>query len=489
MVSRSNRSHQSHHTGNHKKLSIINSILLVLFTVLSAVTLFFVFAYDFLAFRGLNVIAAVVLIAVVLLSLVLILKKRASKFTFILLLLGSLAASGALYFLKSAIDMSDRMNQTASYSEVKMSIVVPKDSSVSKVADLKSVLAPTGNDGTNIASLISKIQTDEGVNLTTEATDSYQSAYQSLQEDSSKAMVLNSAYNELLSQTDENYKDKLKTIYSYTIKQKVASAKKKANRNVFNLYISGIDSYGSISSVSRSDVNIIMTVNRKTNKILLTTTPRDSYVPIADGGNNQKDKLTHAGIYGIDSSIHTLENLYDIDIDYYARINFTSFITLVDLLGGIEVYNDQAFTSHIGHYDFPVGKLKLNSEKALAFVRERYSLEAGDNDRGKNQEKVIAAIVDKLSSMKAVSNYNSIIKGLGKSIQTNMSLNTMMSLVNSQLESGSKYTVKSQALTGTGSTGELTSYAMPNASLYMLSIDESSLAKAKDAINDTMDGK
>lgn len=162
--------------------------------------------------------------------------------------------------------MSDRMNQTASYSEVKMSVVVPKDSSVSKVADLKSVLAPTGNDGTNIASLISKIQTDEGVNLTTEATDSYQSAYQSLQEDSSKAMVLNSAYNELLSQTDENYKDKLKTIYSYTIKQKVASAKKKANRDVFNLYISGIDSYGSISSVSRSDVNIIMTVNRKTKR-------------------------------------------------------------------------------------------------------------------------------------------------------------------------------------------------------------------------------
>lgn len=116
-----------------------------------------------------------------------------------------------------------------------------------------------------------------------------------------------------------------------------------------------------------------MTVNRDTNKILLTTTPRDAYVKIADGGNNQYDKLTHAGVYGVDASIHTLENLYNIKIDYYTRINFTSFLKLIDLLGGVEVYNEQEFTSMHGKYHFSIGKVKLDFDKALGFVREIFS--------------------------------------------------------------------------------------------------------------------
>ncbi|EHJ51752.1 LCP family protein [Streptococcus macacae] len=488
MVNGSTRSSKSSHSGKQKQLGLINGFFLLLFVILSAVTLFFIFSYQILDFRKLNIILAFVLLLIAGITGTLIIRKKAPKTTFAVLLLSSLAMAVGIYYLKSAVDTSNYMNNTAKYVETEMSVVAAKDSDVSKLSDLNSVLAPTDSDGSNIAALLSKIKSDKGLDLTTEEAESYQAAYQAVLQDKSKAMVLNSAYGELLSQSDDNYKSKLKTLYTFKIKQKVASANKKANSDVFNVYISGIDTYGSISSVSRSDVNIIMTVNRKTNKILLTTTPRDAYVPIADGGNNQKDKLTHAGIYGVDASIHTLEKLYDIDIDYYARINFTSFLKLVDLLGGIDIDNDQAFNSHIDHYDFPKGRLHLDSKKALAFVRERYSLEQGDNDRGKNQEKVISAIVDKLTSLNAVSNYNSIIKGLSKSIQTNMSLNTLMSLVNSQLESNSKYTVTSQALTGTGSTGELKSYAMPNSSLYMLSIDDSSLSKAKKAIKETMDG-
>ena len=231
-----------------------------------------------------------------------------------------------------------------------------------------------------------------------------------------------------------------------------------------------------------------MTVNRKTKRVLLTTTPRDAYVPIADGGADQPDKLTHAGIYGIDASVHTLEKLYGIDIQYYVRLNFTSFLKLIDLLGGVDVYNDQEFTSLHGNYHFKVGNVHLNSEQALGFVRERYSLTGGDNDRGKNQEKVIAAVIKKLTSTDALKNYNSIISGLQDSVQTNMSLETMMNLVNTQLETGGNYTVTSQALTGNGKTG-LPSYAMPEAALYMLEVDPASLAQMKSEIQTVMEGK
>ncbi len=223
----------------------------------------------------------------------------------------------------------------------------------------------------------------------------------------------------------------------------------------------------------------------------MTTTPRDSYVQIPDGGANQYDKLTHAGIYGVETSEKTLENLYGIDINYYARINFTTFMNLIDAIGGVTVYNDQAFTSYTNsNYSFEVGNVNLSSgEEALAFVRERYSLDNGDYDRGNNQIKVVQAIVNKLTSLSSITNYSTIISTLQDSIQTDMSLDTMMSLANAQLDSGKKFTITSQEVTGTGSTGELTSYAMPTASLYMIQLDDASVASASQAIKDVMEGK
>ena len=199
--------------------------------------------------------------------------------------------------------------------------------------------------------------------------------------------------------------------------------------------------------------------------------------------------MTHAGIYGVETSEKTLENLYGIDIDYYARINFTSFLNLIDAIGGVTVYNDQAFTSLHGNYDFEVGDITLNSDEALGFVRERYSLDNGDYDRGKNQLKVIQAIINKLTSFSSISNYSSIMSTLQDSVQTDMPLDTMMDLANTQLDSGKKFTITSQEVTGTGSTGELTSYAMPTASLYMIQLDDASVASASQAIKDVMEGK
>ena len=447
------------------------------------------FNYNFLSFRFLNIIITIGLLVVLAISIFLQKTKKSPLVTTVVLVIFSLVSLVGIFGFKQMIDITNRMNQTAAFSEVEMSIVVPKESDIKDVSQLTSVQAPTKVDKNNIETLMSALKKDKKVDVKVDDVASYQEAYDNLKSGKSKAMVLSGSYASLLESVDSNYASNLKTIYTYKIKKKNNNSAKQVDSKVFNIYISGIDTYGSISTVSRSDVNIIMTVNMNTHKILLTTTPRDAYVKIPGGGANQYDKLTHAGIYGVETSEQTLEDLYGIKLDYYARINFTSFLKLIDQLGGVTVHNDQAFTSLHGKFDFPVGDIQMNSEQALGFVRERYSLDGGDNDRGKNQEKVISAIVNKLASLKSVSNFTSIVNNLQDSVQTNISLDTINALANTQLDSGSKFTVTSQAVTGTGSTGQLTSYAMPNSSLYMMKLDNSSVASASQAIKNLMEEK
>lgn len=482
--------HRSRSNDRFDTQMIANGVLLILFALLAGIASYTMYAHNILAFRHVNVIYTAVLVVVFLVCLLLTLFKKGKHLVTVLLVLFSIVVGVSLFAFKSLVDVADNINKTASYSEIEMKVVVPANSSISDVSELTNVQAPTSADESNINALIANIKSEKGVELTVDPVDSYQSAYENLINGSSQAMVLNSSYSNLLELSYNDYESNLKTIYTYKIKKAIEDTAKTTDKNVFNIYISGIDTSGAVSTVSRSDVNLILTVNMNTHKILMTTTPRDSYVRIPDGGADQYDKLTHAGIYGIETSVKTLENLYDIPINYYARLNFTSFVKLINALGGVTVYNDQAFTSLHGNYNFGVGNINLTSgEEALGFVRERYSLEHGDYDRGNNQLKVIQAVVEKLTSFQSVSNYSDVISTLQDSIQTNMPLNTMMSLVNEQLDSGKTFIFSSQEVTGTGSTGQLTSYAMPNASLYMIQLDDASVAKASQAIKNVMEGK
>lgn len=465
----------------------INIALLTIYVLLGGFLLFLIFRHNILAFRYLNVMTAAVVILVALASLLLIIYRKAEKFTIFFLTLAILMSSVSFFALQQFVGFTSHINSTSNYSEYSMSVVVLKDSDVYNVTQLDSVTGPTDTDNENIQKLIADIKASQSKELTVEQSTSYLAAYKSLVSGEAKAIVLNSVFENIIESEYPDYASKIRKIYTKNITKEVAAPKVSKNKS-FNVYVSGIDTYGPISSVSRSDVNILMTVNQDSKKILLTTTPRDSYVPIADGGNNQKDKLTHAGIYGVDSSIHTLENLYGVDINYYVRLNFTSFLKLIDLLGGVDVYNDQEFTSRHGKFHFPVGNVHLDSEQALGFVRERYSLADGDRDRGRNQQKVIVAIIQKLTSTEALKNYSDIIQGLQDSLQTNMPIETMIDLINTQLESGGSYKVNSQDLKGTGRMG-LPSYAMPDSNLYMMEIDDSSLATAKSAIQDVMEGR
>ena len=464
-----------------------NIILLFLYIVLTCFLLFLIFRYHILAVSYINLLLAAIMVFIALVALFLISNRKAKKFTLIMLLLSIVASSLALVGVHQFVSLANHLNATSNYSSYSISVAVLADSEIGNVSQLSSVTAPTKTDAENIKKLLDDIKTSQNKDLKVEDSSSYLAAYKSLLAGETKAIVLNSVFENLIEQEYPEHAKKIKKIYTKELTKTVEAPKSSQNK-AFNIYISGIDTYGPISSVSRSDVNIIMTVNQETKKILLTTTPRDAYVPIADGGNNQNDKLTHAGIYGVDASIHTLENLYGIDLNYYARLNFTSFLKLIDLLGGVDVNNDQEFTLLQGKYHFPVGNVHLDSEQALGFVRERYSLANGDGDRGRNQQKVISAIIQKLTSTEALKNFDGIMESLQDSVQTNMPPETMVSLVNTQLASGGKYTVITRDLKGTGRMG-LPSYAMPDSELYMLEVDPNSLETLKTEIKDIMEGK
>ncbi|HFU4217319.1 TPA: LCP family protein [Streptococcus suis] len=469
------------------RLKIVNYALWFLYIVVLTLSLYMMYRYDILDFRYLNHILAGVSIGILVLTAWLIWRKKARVFTTILLVLSLLVASLGAYGMNEVVRFSNRLNSNSTFSEYEMSVVVPADSDITDISQLSTVTAPADYDQENVTALLDDVTKMKSVQLSTTPTSSYLTAYQSMMNGETQAMVFNGVFTNILESDDPDFSNKVRKLYTFKVTKQVETTVEQASGDSFNIYISGIDTYGPISSVSRSDVNIIMTVHRATHKILLTTTPRDSYVAIADGGQNQYDKLTHAGIYGVNASVHTLENLYGIDISNYIRLNFTSFLQLIDLVGGIDVVNDQEFTSLHGNYHFPVGVVHMNADQALGFVRERYSLANGDNDRGKNQEKVIAAIIKKLSSPDNLSNYQEILAGLEGSIQTDLSLETIMSLVNTQLESGTQFSVTSQALTGTG-RNDLTSYAMPSSQLYMMEINQDSLAQVKSAIQSVLDG-
>ncbi|WP_105159918.1 LCP family protein [Streptococcus suis] len=469
------------------KLKLVNFALWGLYAIILCLFLVTMYRYNILDFRYLNYIVTILLIGVAVLTGLLMWRKKARIFIALVLIFSLVITSVGIYGMQEVVKFSTRLNSNSTFSEYEMSILVPANSEITDVRQVTNVLAPAEYDQDNITALLNDISKMESTQLTTSPTTSYLTAYQAMLNGESQAMIFNGVFTNILENEDPDFSSKVRKIYSFKVTQTVDTATKQVSGDSFNIYISGIDTYGPISSVSRSDVNIIMTINRATHKILLTTTPRDSYVAIADGGQNQYDKLTHAGIYGVNASVHTLENLYGINISNYIRLNFTSFLQLIDLVGGIDVENTQEFTSLHGNYHFPVGRIHMDAEQALGFVRERYSLEGGDNDRGQNQEKVIAALIKKLSSPENLHNYRAILNGLEGSIQTDLSIKTIIELVNTQLESGTQFTVESQALAGSGRT-DLPSYAMPDSQLYMLEINQESLEQAKTAIQSVLDG-
>ncbi len=255
----------------------------------------------------------------------------------------------------------------------------------------------------------------------------------------------------------------------------------------FTIYVSGNDSYGEVALENgRSDVNILLTVNPNTRQVLMTTTPRDYYVelPLGEGC---WDKLTHAGNYGIDCSMQTLEALYDVEIDYYLRVNFSGFESIVNALGGVDVYSDYAFTSLHGDYYFEQGYNEVNGEQALCFVRERYAFEDGDVQRGKNQMAMIRAIMDKAMSPALVTGYLGLMDSVSDSFITNMPKGSISDLVKMQLSEGGSWNVVSNSVNGYVS--EAYTYSDDSQMLSVMLQDEAAVQHAAELIDRCENGE
>ena len=253
----------------------------------------------------------------------------------------------------------------------------------------------------------------------------------------------------------------------------------------FNLFIIGSDSFGTIDKISNSDVNMLMTINPKTNQILLTSIPRDYYVEIYNT-NGGMDKLTHAGYYGVETSVKTIENLLNTEINYYAKVNFTTVIDIVNLIGGIEVYSDYSFSEHaFFKYTYKKGYNKLNGEQALAFARERKSFNGGDRVRGQNQQKVIKAIIDKVTSSTAlISKYSDILSAIEKSFQTNLDDKSITKLVKLQLNKMPSWEIINQSLDGSDSSAY--TYSYPKKQLYVMKPNEETIIEAQNKIKEIL---
>lgn len=250
----------------------------------------------------------------------------------------------------------------------------------------------------------------------------------------------------------------------------------------FNVYISGIDTYGSINNVSRSDVNMLITVNPVAKEILLTNIPRDYYVKLHKNG--EYDKLTHAGIYGINESINTLEDLFDTKINYYVKVNFTTLVDIVDALDGITVDSLYTFTSQDG-YSFVKGSNTLDGKKALSFARERKAFSAGDRTRGENQQRVLTAIINKAISPKIITNYNSLLSSVKGKFITNIDDEDIMKLIKMQLKDNSKWNITSICVNGTDAYEYVYSYN--KSKLYVMKPDYDTVKDAKTKINSVLD--
>lgn len=300
------------------------------------------------------------------------------------------------------------------------------------------------------------------------------------------AIILDEAFRTLIDQDKKSFDDDTRVIYQVLKEEGSVSAKNvDVTQKPFLIYVSGNDQYGDISTISRSDVNMLIAVNPTTHQVLLISIPRDTYYPLHRNG--EYDKFTHAGIYGLQESIDTLQDIMNEEINYYARMNFTSFINIVDAIGGITVNSPSDFTTKIGKYEIKKGENVLDAKQALAFVRERKSFVDGDFARGRNQQRMISAILKKVCSPAILTSFSSVLDTVSESVETNFSTEDINALVQMQLADMPNWDVQSYQIIG--STGMKPCYSSGGRDASVVIPYESSIEKARQYIDDLMAGK
>lgn len=449
-----------------------------------------------LVFLIIGLLVVLLLICRILVSTV----SRVGKFCVgaVLSVLLTVAMGAGFFYLQNALNTVNKI--TGTQMQVShIGVYVRADSSLTSLEELvgKPVGILAAQDRENTDDTLAQIEKNLNATLTKVEYSSMTALAESLLGEQTDAIVLNAALLPVLGETEgfEGFGSQIRELATLRVEKVVqvpvkpsvkpsnGGSEKTEDLDCFVLFLSGVDNEGSISNVSRSDTNILAVVNPATRQILLLSTPRDYYVPLSIS-NGIPDKLTHAGIYGVDVSMDTLAMLYDVPVDYYFRVNFTGFRDVVDALGGVTVNSEYDFTAVEGTH-FNAGSNELNGEQALRFARERYAFAAGDRQRGKNQIEVIKAIIRKAASPAILTNYTSLLSALEGSFQLSMPYDKLASLVRSQLENGGNWNVVSYSVDGFGNSA--VPYSM-DMEVYVMDPDWETVDHAKDLISRVLNG-
>jgi len=454
---------------------------MALLTLSSFGLLFYVFKLNVLTTKPFVILSTVVTAIRAILFFTLLKSKKSGLKVFIgiiSLLLIVIYAFGCRYADKTVSYIKKATN--IEYETINYKVLTLKNKEYSEILDLTDK---------NIGFMSTDNYLDKSTKKLEKRMKFYDKTYEeigtmigSLYEGKIDALVVSDSYLELLEENNVEFTNEDKEVYSYSIKVVKEKEEKKIDltKEPFIVYISGSDSRGSVSDTARSDVNIVAVVNPTKRKVLLVSIPRDYYVQL-HGTTGVRDKLTHAGVYGIDMSINTIEDLLGIDINYYTKVSFNTVVKLVDTIDGIDINSDTEFDGNKNcHYI--VGEQHLNGECALRFARERKIYESGDRHRGQNQQAVITAIINKMSNPKYLIRYDKILKNTEGTIETNMSYDEITNLAKFELSDLKKWETESYSLDGAGDMQP--TYSMGDINLYVMEPDMITVKIAQNKIND-----
>ena len=420
--------------------------------------------------------------------LYLLLRSRKKKIGLLISSIFIIIFSILTFYLNKTTNVFESLN--LNYKTYNYSIVVLENSKFNKIKDIKNKeLGYYNEESEENEKALAKINDKVKTNLN--KVDDIHILRDDLLKGDLDAILIEQSYLEILNENiledNSTFKDRIKEIYKFTINIKIDDISKDLNvtKEPFNIYISGIDTYGEISSVSRSDVNMVVTVNPSTNQVLLTSIPRDYYVQLYNK-KGYKDKITHAGLYGVETSIKTIEDLLDTEINYYLKVNFSSVIDIVNAIEGVRVYSEYEFTS-IDNFHYEKGYNNVSGEEALSFARERKAFAIGDRQRVKNQQALLNAIIDKVLSPSIIKNYNKLLDSVGNSFVTNMKMSRITSLIKMQLTENYTWNIISNSLNGIDASNY--TYSAPNTKVYVMESVEESIDFAIDLIKKLENGE
>ena len=463
---------------NMKKVSIIS---LAIFSVLIALTIFNIVALNILPNKYLFPIVAVLVIFVGLFwFLFLRLQNKGIKNLTIIVIVTSLLLSILNIFVSLGRNrLEDFINDNFETQEV--SLIVPVESTIQEAKELQdaNIGAFTRFSPQVFEKTMPLFQQKYELTFNVIEGESYKELYDSLIDGSLPALMLNESQRGLFNEIDSNFNETTRVVATVSYQEaKTIQGNSQSNKDILTIFVSGIDTYGSLTSVSRSDVNMVVVVNKKTHQILMVSIPRDYHVELASFG--AYDKLTHAGIYGVEESMATLSNLFGIGIDHYVRVNFSSVENIVDQLGGVDVYSEFSFS--VPGVSVTEGKNHLSGSEALRFVRERKLLPNGDGDRIKNQQALLKGVIQKLLSPDMLMNFDGVLEATQGNFQTSIDYNTLSSLVKEQLATMPNWDMQTISVTGYATYSEST-YSMPGWNLYVLEPDYESVQVATAYMN------